>query len=143
MHAGGRTQTPYAFGETMAPRNLSTTTATIRTAGCRKESTAKRLYPLAVSVLLMRSDFLICTAMRGEWCQDVWHKNYRGAPTDGSALAGRRRRNLSGIAGRLICDNGYECRSAYRASYLTHTRNIYPGFRVVVSALKSPQKADR
>ncbi|MDT9340786.1 formylglycine-generating enzyme family protein, partial [Trichodesmium erythraeum 21-75] len=49
-----------------------------------------------------------------EWCQDVWHKNYNGAPTDGSAW------ETGGDSSRRVCRGGSwyisprRCRSAYR-----------------------------
>ena len=68
----------------------------------------------------------------GEWCQDLWHNNYHGAPTDGSAweFGGRgSRRMLRG--GSWRCSAG-ECRSAYRIKFVGDNWYDFWGFRVVV-----------
>ena len=73
-----------------------------------------------------------------EWCQDVWHDSYQGAPTDGSAwLSGGdpRRRVLRG--GSWDYDGRY-CRAAVRYRYDPGERNYYVGLRVVTSARTHP-----
>ncbi|MGB3509496.1 MAG: bifunctional serine/threonine-protein kinase/formylglycine-generating enzyme family protein [Microcoleaceae cyanobacterium] len=51
-----------------------------------------------------------------ERCQDVWHDNYNGAPTDGSAwLDGNK--NSSPVRGGSWYTNPITCRSAYRNDY--------------------------
>lgn len=73
-----------------------------------------------------------------EWCQDRWHTNYDGAPTDGSAWieggnsSGRVRRGGSWI--RIPKD----CRSAYRFNFEPYDCVSYIGFRVVCSAPRTP-----
>jgi formylglycine-generating enzyme required for sulfatase activity len=49
-----------------------------------------------------------------EWCQDVWHGNYEGAPTDGSAWieGGDQERRVLRGGSWLNVPGG--CRSAYR-----------------------------
>jgi formylglycine-generating enzyme required for sulfatase activity len=71
-----------------------------------------------------------------EWCEDVWHANYEGAPTDGSAwIAG-------GVAfGRVFRGGGWEsnpeyCRSAVRVRELPTFRNNSLGFRVARTILR-------
>jgi len=75
-----------------------------------------------------------------EWCQDYWHENYQGAPTDGSAwlssgnIITRLFRNSSNF--RLLRGGSWltiprHCRSAYRYSLTPATRYITVGFRVV------------
>jgi formylglycine-generating enzyme required for sulfatase activity len=65
-----------------------------------------------------------------EWVQDVWHENYQGAPSDGSAwLSGgdQARRVLRGGAW------GYgpgDLRSAYRDLVAPAGRNINTGMRI-------------
>ncbi|MGH9754982.1 MAG: SUMF1/EgtB/PvdO family nonheme iron enzyme, partial [Blastocatellia bacterium] len=72
-----------------------------------------------------------------EWCEDAWHNDYSGAPTDGSAW-------LSGgdSSRRVLRDGSYFylarlCRSAYRGSYVARDLVLNVGFRVVVSARTS------
>jgi formylglycine-generating enzyme required for sulfatase activity len=75
-----------------------------------------------------------------EWCHDVWHSNYQGAPTDGSAWREgnpywQRRRILRG--GYWI-SSPRECRSANRYYALRDTRlNSGYGFRVVCAVAAS------
>ncbi len=71
-----------------------------------------------------------------EWCQDNWHTNYEGAPTDGSAwLDNKKRKNARLLRGGSWDNNPAYCRSAFRGndiliSYLNHI-----GFRVVCSGV--------
>ncbi len=72
-----------------------------------------------------------------ECCEDVWHGNYQGAPSDGSAWvkdSKQQPRVVRGGSWRFI--NGY-CRSASRYSYAPGDRDYYFGLRVVVSARTS------
>jgi formylglycine-generating enzyme required for sulfatase activity len=68
-----------------------------------------------------------------DWCQDTWHENYNGAPTDGSVWvdenADQNRRILRG--GSWI-DNPSYCRSASRDFYFFPVSDdLIIGFRVV------------
>jgi formylglycine-generating enzyme required for sulfatase activity len=65
-----------------------------------------------------------------EWVQDVWHENYQGAPSDGSAwLAGgdQARRVLRGGAWN-VGPGGL--RSAYRYHVAPGGRGINSGMRI-------------
>jgi formylglycine-generating enzyme required for sulfatase activity len=69
-----------------------------------------------------------------EWCQDHWHDNYEGTPTDGSAWiegGNPERRILRGGSWGLYPKI---CRSAYRNTFEPGNRNDDIGFRVVCSA---------
>jgi eukaryotic-like serine/threonine-protein kinase len=69
-----------------------------------------------------------------EWCEDVWHGNYNGAPTDGSAWVtggDATYRLLRG--GSWYGDPGF-CRSANRPRYDPGFFDYNVGFRVVISA---------
>ncbi|MGB3513293.1 MAG: bifunctional serine/threonine-protein kinase/formylglycine-generating enzyme family protein, partial [Microcoleaceae cyanobacterium] len=67
-----------------------------------------------------------------EWCQDVWHDNYNGAPTDGSAWETGGNNNRSPLRGGSWYDDPNNCRSAFR-NYVDRRDNHYTtfGFRVV------------
>ncbi|MBD2465774.1 formylglycine-generating enzyme family protein [Oscillatoria sp. FACHB-1407] len=69
-----------------------------------------------------------------EWCQDHWHDNYEGAPTDGRAWLSEND-NDSRI---LRCGSWGNipryCRSAYRYSLNPDSRLNYIGFRVCCSS---------
>ncbi|MDE5101306.1 MAG: formylglycine-generating enzyme family protein, partial [Trichodesmium sp. St16_bin4-tuft] len=67
-----------------------------------------------------------------EFCQDVWHENYNGAPTDGSAW------ETGGDSSRRVCRGGswdyYPrwCRSAFRDGYNSVEADFSNiGFRLV------------
>ena len=66
-----------------------------------------------------------------EWCEDVWHNNYEGAPQDGSAWLS------SGEAGRRVVrggsrrDEARRCRCADRGKCEPGLRGSNLGFRVV------------
>jgi formylglycine-generating enzyme required for sulfatase activity len=71
-----------------------------------------------------------------EWCEDDWHDNYIGAPTDGSAWfitndnRSQSRKCLRG--GSWSSNNPNGCRSAFRLYNVRRDyRYIYLGFRVV------------
>ena len=65
-----------------------------------------------------------------EWTQDRWHKNYQGAPVDGSAwkLGGDTRGVVRGGSWNRRPD---ELRSSFRYSIHPNQRNNYTGFRVL------------
>jgi formylglycine-generating enzyme required for sulfatase activity len=68
-----------------------------------------------------------------EWCADVWHSDYTGAPADGSAWREREdqqpRRCLRGGSWNF---DGFRCRSAYRSREWKEFATNHFGFRVVV-----------
>jgi formylglycine-generating enzyme required for sulfatase activity len=73
-----------------------------------------------------------------EWCEDDWHDNYEGAPTDGSAwidLKGEESNKTSHpLRGGSWISLPQNCRSAFRRNYDIDSRNSLIGFRVISSA---------
>ncbi len=69
-----------------------------------------------------------------EWCQDYWHSNYEGAPTNGSEwLYSEENINIRLLRGGSWDNDPGDCRSAFR-DYSTLDDNYdYIGFRVVCS----------
>jgi formylglycine-generating enzyme required for sulfatase activity len=67
-----------------------------------------------------------------EWCQDVWHENYVGAPEDGSAWETGGDSSRRRLRGGSWFDFAYLCRSAYRDGDQPDLRYNDIGFRVVV-----------
>ncbi len=67
-----------------------------------------------------------------EWCLDIWHDSYEGAPADGSAW------QTGGDEGKRILRGGAwgfsasGCRSANRYKFAATGKNYLTGFRVVV-----------
>ncbi|MBI4854651.1 MAG: SUMF1/EgtB/PvdO family nonheme iron enzyme [Acidobacteria bacterium] len=73
-----------------------------------------------------------------EYCQDVWHENYEGAPTDGSAwLTGADEKKRTARGGGWL-NAGFACRSAFRThvDLTTWKHNAY-GFRVAMTVPKN------
>ncbi len=67
-----------------------------------------------------------------EWCEDVWHSDYVGAPDDGSAWVRGGDQGLRLLRGGSWYNNPRYCRSAYRYRYYPDYRNYYSGgFRLV------------
>jgi eukaryotic-like serine/threonine-protein kinase len=66
-----------------------------------------------------------------EWCKDIWHENYKGAPTDGSAWLTDGNSQYHMLRGGSWYDNDRNCRSANRGRNNLWYHNI--GFRVVFS----------
>jgi formylglycine-generating enzyme required for sulfatase activity len=69
-----------------------------------------------------------------EWCEDNWHKNYQGAPTDGSAWISGNDNDSQSV--RLLRGGSwnygpFNCRSAYRSRRSADISYYYVGFRVV------------
>ncbi len=135
----GRTTTPFHFGET-----ISTDLANYR--GTEWEFDDK-VYPGnygSGSKGIFREQtttveyFKVANAfglydMHGnvwEWCQDDWHNNYHGAPTDGRArvLDGN---NTKAIRGGSWFNDPLLCRSAFRYNNSRDNRDDDIGFRVV------------
>ena len=67
-----------------------------------------------------------------EWCEDVWHENYNGAPTDGSAWLKDGEQNKHTVRGGSWDNDADGCRSANRVRYDSDGRNDVLGFRVVL-----------
>jgi len=71
-----------------------------------------------------------------EFCMDMTHKNYEGAPTDGSAWIEGGHVSENGIAGRVLRGGGLRStdrrvRSASRYGYPQNVGSYYTGFRIV------------
>jgi len=69
-----------------------------------------------------------------EWCEDVWHDSYKGAPRDGSAWLGGGDSSLRVVRGGSWINFQDYCRSAHRNWFEPGNRYSLIGFRVVVSA---------
>jgi formylglycine-generating enzyme required for sulfatase activity len=69
-----------------------------------------------------------------EWCEDDWHDNYLGAPTDGSAwVNGPNPSREHPLRGGFFYSTYEQLRSSSRSNSA-----YWPGFRVVLAAPKKP-----
>jgi formylglycine-generating enzyme required for sulfatase activity len=66
-----------------------------------------------------------------EWCQDVWHSDYSGAPTDGAAWMTGGDQSYGPARGAGWESNVLHCRSSGRLKTELAERYIGIGFRVV------------
>ncbi|MEO0935742.1 MAG: formylglycine-generating enzyme family protein, partial [Cyanobacteria bacterium J06641_2] len=124
------TTTSFHFGETITTKlanyDGTTTYANEPRGEYRKQTTEVGNFP--------RNAFGFCD-MHGnvwEWCQDTWHDNYNGAPTDGSAWIENGNDSPRVLRGGSWKNNPGFCRSAFR--YYSIGRGAFDdlfGFRVV------------
>jgi formylglycine-generating enzyme required for sulfatase activity len=69
-----------------------------------------------------------------EWCEDHWHGDYNGAPTDGSAWIEQDKGAARVVRGGSWNNVNNFCRSASRSNNDPAVRYVVIGFRVVISA---------
>lgn len=67
-----------------------------------------------------------------EWCEDDWHSNYEGAPTDGRAWADRPRGGDRVLRGGSWSDDARDCRVADRVIGSPTLRSLSHGFRLAL-----------
>jgi formylglycine-generating enzyme required for sulfatase activity len=65
-----------------------------------------------------------------EWCEDILHGNYNGAPEDGSAWLRGSDGSRRVVRGGSWCDTPVNLRSAFRDGIATDHRYYYLGFHV-------------
>ncbi|MGR3279058.1 caspase, EACC1-associated type [Acaryochloris marina NIES-2412] len=126
------TTTPFYFGQTITPKianyDGTSTYGNGPKGDYRKQTTDVGSFPPnAFGLYDMHGNVL-------EWCQDHWHENYSGAPTNGSAWiegGDNSRRVFRG--GFWFSSPGF-CRSAYRRRGYPGARDDIVGFRVALVA---------
>jgi formylglycine-generating enzyme required for sulfatase activity len=127
-----RTVTPYHFGETITTdcaNYCGEHTYRLEPKGIYRHETTEvgSFPPNAFGLYDMHGNVW-------EWCADTWHKNYLGAPADGSAWA------YGGATQRVVRGGSWHeppdlCRSAVRLKFDPSEPDDFIGFRV---ALASP-----
>ncbi|NEQ40695.1 MAG: SUMF1/EgtB/PvdO family nonheme iron enzyme [Okeania sp. SIO3I5] len=136
------TTTPFYFGETitseLANYNGNYNYGNSPKSQYRQETTDVGSFP--------PNDFDLYD-MHGnvwEWCADDWHKNYEGAPTDGSAwLENDEKEHYPLLRGGSWYVDPYSCRSAYRFNnFKRHLRNVNIGFRIVCDEVSDVKPDD-
>jgi formylglycine-generating enzyme required for sulfatase activity/phage replication-related protein YjqB (UPF0714/DUF867 family) len=125
------TTTPFHFGETLTADLANYNATRIYGAGPKGEY---RLQTIDVGSFPANA-FGLCD-MHGnvlEWCQDHWHTNYKGAPTDGSAWLTEDEQAHRVRRGGSWLSFPKDCRSAYRDWLGSDSRSGHLGFRVCCS----------
>ena len=69
-----------------------------------------------------------------EWCEDVYHEGYKGAPTDGSAWLTGGDSRYRVLRGGSWIDNAFYCRANERIRGTPETRQRNSGLRLVAVA---------
>jgi formylglycine-generating enzyme required for sulfatase activity len=126
------TTTPFTFGETLTTEvaNYNGSAYNKGPAGGRRDETTP-VNHFGIANAFGLSD------MHGnvyEWCQDHWHSNYEGAPTDGSAWLSDDEGERRSLRGGSWYDFPWYCRSAFRDHNRPHVADFIIGFRVMSSA---------
>ncbi|NER81462.1 MAG: SUMF1/EgtB/PvdO family nonheme iron enzyme [Leptolyngbya sp. SIO1D8] len=123
------TDTPFHFGPTLTPDlanyNDNYTYGSGPKGKYREQTTALGNFPPnAFGLYDMHGNVW-------EWCQDVWHVNYEGAPTDGSAWAEGGNQEWRILRGGSWDYSPDACRSASRLHVSLANIALNVGFRVV------------
>jgi formylglycine-generating enzyme required for sulfatase activity len=131
------TTTPFYFGETitgeLANCDASETYADEQKREYREQTTPVGQFPPnAFGLYDMHGNVL-------EWCQDVWHSSYDGAPVDGSAwvIGGYNSRRM--LRGGCWSFDPSGCRSANRYDYVSDHAGYVFGFRLVSVPPRTPE----
>jgi formylglycine-generating enzyme required for sulfatase activity/uncharacterized caspase-like protein len=132
------TTTPFYFGETitgeLANYKASETYADEPKGKYRERTTPVGQFPPnAFGLYDMHGNVL-------EWCQDVWHSDYDGAPVDGSAWVNGGDSSRRVARGGSWNINPRWCRSADRHNYYSDDAvNLIIGFRLVCFPPRTPE----
>jgi formylglycine-generating enzyme required for sulfatase activity len=127
------TTTPFHFGETISPEFANFNSRTAYKNGTTGENRGKTT---PIEHFEVANAWGLCE-MHGnvwEWCQDHWHDNYNGAPTDGSAWLSKEFTSRKVIRGGSWYSLPRYCRSACRDRNAPDARYLYLGLRVSCSA---------
>ncbi|MUG98094.1 SUMF1/EgtB/PvdO family nonheme iron enzyme [Scytonema sp. UIC 10036] len=126
------TITPYHFGETLTAEvancSASDSNTFKLTTKSRKETTVVGNFQVANAFGLYDMHGLVW-----EWCADAWHKNYEGAPTDGTAWEVGGDENRRVLRGGSWSFSPEVCRSASRSWNEPDGGLRICGFRVVAT----------
>ena len=130
------TTTPFHFGETISPDLANYHGSETYKKGPKGEY---RQETTPINHFRIANAFGLCD-MHGnvlEWCQDYWHGNYEGAPTDGNAWLNENENAKHIVRGGSWSNVPWYCRSAYYFSYSPDVTYPDLGFRVVCRAPKT------
>jgi eukaryotic-like serine/threonine-protein kinase len=130
------TTTPFHFGETITA-DVANFDGNFTYGAAPKGKYLGKTTP--VGQFGVANDFGLCD-MHGnvwEWCLDNWHKDYNGAPVDGSAWLDAKENSSRALRGGSGIVSPRWCRSAYRLGITSDARSVNLGFRVVYSRART------
>jgi formylglycine-generating enzyme required for sulfatase activity len=126
----GGTTTPFYFGETITPELVNYDGRYTYGNGPKGKNRQK-----TIDVGNFPPNSFGLYDMHGnvwEWCQDVWHRNYDGAPVDGSAWVNGGDSSSRVLRGGSWYFLPWRCRSANRFIFNSvESDDRYIGFRLV------------
>jgi formylglycine-generating enzyme required for sulfatase activity len=67
------------------------------------------------------------------WCADIWHEDYNGAPTDGTAWLSDGDQDYCVQRGGSWIDPASNCRFAFRVGDIVHNSDHIVGLRVCMT----------
>jgi formylglycine-generating enzyme required for sulfatase activity len=123
------TTTPFAFGQTISP-DIVNYDGNYPYGNGPKGLNREKTVPVGS---LGRANNWGIHDMHGnvwEWCEDHWHDNYNGAPTDGRAWLGQDMAAYRVFRGGSWFNGAVRCRSARRLRYEPGGRGDDVGFRL-------------
>lgn len=127
----GNTQTPFAYGATLTSQladyaSIYAYASETGVAYRRETTNVGSFLPNAFGLYDLHGNVR-------EWCADVWHENYHGAPTNGKAWNKGGQREWRTLRGGSWANKPSHCRSAHRSGYPADSLNRAIGFRVALS----------
>ena len=122
--ARGESRMAYAWGEKVGKNNA-------HCQGCGSRWEGKQQSVPVASFPANDFDLYDMHGNVAEWVEDIWHSDYQGAPTDGSAWQSGDKVARRVIRGGSWADEPANIRSAHRASTPPAEQHNSVGFRVV------------
>ena len=125
------TDTPFAFGETVT-KELVVYNWALPYGPVAEGRNHENTYPVGYFEVANNFGLYDMHGNVAEWCLDAWHKNYEGAPADGSAWERGGNPNYRVVRGGSMMSPAAQTRSAYRRAFSADFKNFAYGFRVVM-----------
>lgn len=128
----GLTTTPFSFGETITS-DLANFNGEQPFRNTPKSEFRKMLTPAGYFKL---PNYFGVYDMHGnvwEWCADIWHEDYTGAPSDGTAWVTDGDQGYCVQRGGSWIDRAVNCRSAFRVGDIAHNSDHIVGLRVCLT----------
>ncbi len=127
------TTTPFYFGETITPYLVNYDGnypygKALKGKYRQETTTVGRFPPNAFGLYDMHGNVW-------EWCEDVWHENYEGAPSDGSVWETGGNHSYRLLRGGSWHNYAVWCRAASRPMHTPDYRRNNVGWRVVLCAV--------